>query len=432
MRFIVFLLILSCLSCTPIVESMLLSPRDGSTDTIGPDAPDLAPDHDTAPDDHPDMEDIPVDVPVVTVNTECALTSLPSRLDCYDKIDCGNNSPDCAENCDDGNLDNADGCDPACLFETKICTWAEPVLDPADIVVEGEFLYVSDDRACFIQRIPLAGGDAIIFAGWPGLCDYQDGSPEVARFNYPMGMEVMGSHLFVVDNHSDRVRMVNLMDRTVGTVAGGGETDGELDGPCLGVQFSMPMGIASDGAALYVADTGNSRIAAITEPIGPGCAVHTLNSTGLVSPAALTVNPANPSQLFVADSAQNAIYRIDLPDSVPIAIAGDPGSSGSDNGVGSDATFNRPLGIDCNGVVLIVADSFTHILREVEIEPPCNACRVTLFAGSARTQGCSEGFYRGDAARLSNPRCVDFQGGPEGPYKFFFCDPGCDAVRIGK
>jgi len=420
-------LCLLSLSCTPIVESMLLSPRDGSTDVVVPDGPDILPDRDVAPDQPADGEDVLVDAPVVTVNTECNYMTLPDDFSCYSKPNCGNDSIQCGENCDQNNLNNGDGCDPACLLETKVCTWAGPIFDPADVVVEGDHLYVSDDSSCFILKIPLGGGDAMLFAGQPGQCEYRDGAAADARFNGPMGLEVMGSSLVVVDSRNNLVRTVNMSDRTVATVAGGGDGTAPLDGDCDQIRFSMPMGIATDGESLYVADMGNGRVAVIQDPLG-SCSVHSLPQGELVRPAALAIDFSSPTHLYVTDSMQNAIYRYDLPSGMPVAIAGNPGSAGAENGVGAAATFDRPLGIDSNGVILIVADSANHLLREIEIEPFCDQCRVSTMAGSARAADCVDTMVRGDASRLSGPRCVTF----EGPYRFFFCDSGCDAIRVGK
>jgi len=410
---------------------MLLSPRDGTTDQVVPDGQDLAPDSDVAPDLPADGEDLPIDVPTVSVNVACNAMTLPSLFDCYNKADCGNNRSDCAENCDDGNLSNGDGCDPACLLETKVCTWAEPILDPADIVVEGDHLYVSDNSDCFILRIPLAGGDAVVFAGQPGQCDYEDGAPESAKFNGPMGLEIMGSHLVVVDSRNDLVRMVNLSDRTVTTLAGSTDGTGPLEGDCSMVSFSMPMGIATDGSSLYVADHGNGRVAEIMNPMEM-CSVHSLPSAELAGPAALTIHPSQWTALYVADSIQNAIYRYDLPGGTPIAIAGNPGSAGWVDNVGALALFDRPQGIDSNGLILIVADSERDVLREIEIEPICDQCRVTTVAGQASREGCINTESRGNNATLTGPGCVAFGRAVEDPYRFFFCDSGCDAIRVVK
>jgi cysteine-rich repeat protein len=434
MKRIVSLLCLLSLSCTPIVESMLQSPKDGSTDQVGPDGPDIEPDRDAAPDQPSDGEDMIVDVPIVTVNTACNAMTLPTEFECYDKTNCGDGPPiDCGENCDDNNLVNGDGCDPACLFETRVCTWAQPILDPADIVVEGEFLYVSDDSGCFILRLPLGGGDATIFAGQPGLCEYTDGAPEEAKFNGPMGLEVLGSRLVVVDSRNSLIRTVDMADRHVETLAGGGEDP--LEGPCDQVRFVMPMGIATDGENLYVADMGNHRVAMIQDPMG-ACSVHSLPSTGLEGPAAVAIHPLYPAHLYVADTTLNAIYRYDLPGGTPVKIAGNPGSAGSTDAIGSEATFDRPLGLDSNGVVLIVADSARHLLREIEIQTGpgsvCDECRVTTVAGQSSRSGCIDTEVSGHNATLSGPRCAAFGRGPEGIYRFFFCDPGCDAVRVVK
>jgi hypothetical protein len=55
------------------------------------------------------------------------------------------------------------------------------------------------------------------------------------------------------------------------------------------------------------------------------------------------------------------------------------------------------------------------------------------MAGQVRTSDCVEGIYRGSAARMMNPGCVVFEETGDAAFnKIFFCDEGCDAIRIVK
>ena len=130
---------------------------------------DVLPDGEDGPDgiDTPDGQDIPVELMPITIDTTCAaareVMGAGFRLD-----QCQDGAPDTGEKCDDGNAGNADGCDPYCLYETKVCDWAEPVGDPGDLAVEAGYAYVSEAALCVIIKINMGEGSAAVLAGIPG------------------------------------------------------------------------------------------------------------------------------------------------------------------------------------------------------------------------------------------------------------------------
>src|SRR5471032_1340058 len=79
-------------------------------------------------------------------------------------------------------------------------------------------------------------------------------------------------------------------------------------------------------------------------------------------------------------------------------------SSGSNDGVGSDARFNAPQGIavDVNGV-LYVADTENHVIRKITPDGT-----VTTLAGTAGLSGGADG--AGSAARFNFPASVTVDG----------------------
>ena len=121
----------------------------------------------------------------------------------------------------------------------------------------------------------------------------------------------MGSDRYVVDSANHTIRKI-APDGTVTTFAGSATFPGSADGAGSAARFRSPGGIASLGGDLYVADTENHTIRKVT-------------SSGIVS-----------------------------------TLAGNPGATGSADGTGTSARFNRPLGIVALGVDLYVADSDNH------------------------------------------------------------------------
>jgi sugar lactone lactonase YvrE len=148
-------------------------------------------------------------------------------------------------------------------------------------------------------------------------------------------------------------------------------------GSATGSPIFLPFGIAVDGKGnLYIADSSNNRIRrvdastqTVTTYAGNGIVGSTGNNgpaTGasLNNPTALALDPAG--NLFIADSGNNAIRRVDAFTGIITLFAGTAGSHGysGDNGPATGATFNSPngIGFDSNGD-LYVADTGNHAIR---------------------------------------------------------------------
>ena len=105
--------------------------------------------------------------------------------------------------------------------------------------------------------------------------------------------------------------------------------------------------------------------------------------------------------LYVADTANHTIRKV-TPAGVVTTFAGS-GSSGSDDGTGTAASFNYPRGVAVDGDGnLYVADTNNNTIRKVT-----PAGEVTTFAGSG-SYGSDDG--TGTAASFANPRGVAVDG----------------------
>ena len=194
---------------------------------------------------------------------------------------------------------------------------------------------------------------------------------------------------------------------TVSTLAGGGPIGGHADGVGTAATFHYPSGIAvgTDGT-LYVADTQNNEIRTIT----PAGVVSTLagsvtnphlgaDGTGSAAefwdPIAVAVDGAG--NVYVADYLDQEIRKI-TPGGVVTTLAGNR-TVGSNNGTGSSATFNYPIGVavDASGNVY-VADDFNYQIRKIT---PAGV--VTTLAGST-TPGHNDGI--GAGASFTNPSSI--------------------------
>lgn len=124
---------------------------------------------------------------------------------------------------------------------------------------------------------------------------------------------------------------------------------------------------------------------------GPGAAAR------FNRPEDVTVD--GEGNLFVADTENDTIRKI-TPDGTVTTLAGVVGRYGSADGIGSEARFKGPYGVavDSAGNVY-VADSFNNAIRKIS---PSGV--VTTLAGTAGLDGVGDG--RGTAARFENPEGV--------------------------
>ena len=158
------------------------------------------------------------------------------------------------------------------------------------------------------------------------------------------------------------------------TVAGQSGGVGFVDGTVSSSQFNQPQGLARDTAGnLYVADTANSAIRKIT-PAGivstlAGSPVQTGSTDGAGTaarfnrPVGIAVDKSG--NVYVADTQNHSIRKI-TPAGAVSTLAGKSGTAGNLDGTGAAARFNAPTGIavDKNGAIY-VSDSNNFKVRKI-------------------------------------------------------------------
>ena len=217
-----------------------------------------------------------------------------------------------------------------------------------------------------------------------------DGGPEgTALMNQPKSIALAPSgDLYVLDTRNFRIRRIAAATGDIQTVAGVGTRGASGDGgDPLAAQFSFqadgdnpePGGaIALDAEGrLYVADTENHRIrrvdfarAVIETVAGDG----TRGGGGDGGPAALAqldhprdVELAPDGRLFIADTENHRVRAVDLTTGTIDTVAGDGTSgAGGDGGAAYAAQLARPFGIAFNADGdLFIADTMNSRIRRV-------------------------------------------------------------------
>ena len=161
----------------------------------------------------------------------------------------------------------------------------------------------------------------------------------------------------------------------VNTLAGQPLTSGSADGIGSAARFYYPSGVAADNAGnLYVADTDNDTIRKIVAATGAvttlaGQAGSSGSDDGVASaarfngPSGVAVDGAG--DVYVADTLNNTLRKITA-SGVVSTLAGLTETAGSTDGTGSAALFWGPQGLAIDsGGNLYVADTNNHTIRKV-------------------------------------------------------------------
>ena len=201
------------------------------------------------------------------------------------------------------------------------------------------------------------------------------------------------------------------------TIAGSAGETGATNGLGTDALFNYPTSVVTDtNGNIYVADYGNSTIREII-PLSGKWVVTTIAGTpgttgsddGVYTNALFnyptSIAISDNGTLYVADYANSTIRAV-----IPVAgswltttVAGTAGTTGSDDGLGSAALFSNPTGVAVDGAGnLYVADYGNHTIRQITAAG--SIWVVTTIAGLAGKSGSADG--TGSSARFDNPAGV--------------------------
>ncbi len=185
-----------------------------------------------------------------------------------------------------------------------------------------------------------------------------------------------GNRLFISDSNHNRI-LVTSLDGELRQVIGSGEA-GMEDGPLASASLDHPQGMALEGDALYVADTENHAIRKVdlarqmVETIaGTGSQGHAQSgpglgrSTKLNSPWDLVFHQGS---LYIAMAGCHQLWSMKLADVIVGPYAGSGQESLTDGPLAA-ATLAQPSGITTDGERLFFADSETSSVRSAELAP---------------------------------------------------------------
>ncbi|WP_162604720.1 fibronectin type III domain-containing protein [Geomonas edaphica] len=188
---------------------------------------------------------------------------------------------------------------------------------------------------------------------------------------------------------------------------GGSFTDTKLS-PATTYYYSVSVSTESTLSAPVSATTASTSISLTSTVITfAGSPLHQGSADGLGGWATF-YQPYGMVRLggyiYLADSGNHTIRRIDLATSQVSTVAGTPGVLGAADGIGAAARFDTPRGITTDGTNLYVTDSGNNAIRK--FDPVSGA--VTTFAGTLGSRGFLDGI--GTVARFYAPRGIASDG----------------------
>ncbi len=222
-----------------------------------------------------------------------------------------------------------------------------------------------------------------------------DGTGHAARFHIPNDLAVdAAGNVYVVDGQNNTIRKVTPAG-VVTTLAGYPGAAGYADLPGTNARFSAPAGIVVDAATnVYVSDAGNNLLRKITPTgivstlAGQGGSGGYADGVGTAArfngPSGLGIDAAG--NIYLADAFNDVIREI-TPAGVVSTVAGTPGVAGSANGPATNASFYIPQGVDIDAASNIyVADTANSVIRKIT-----PGGTVSTLAGTVQVLGGSDG-----------------------------------------
>jgi hypothetical protein len=344
-------------------------------------------------------------------------------------------------------LDFAAGSGPSCqsreLNANQTCQQSVVFTPSYPGMRVGAIVLVGDDRkimgTAFVSGIGSAGlgvmvpGNVTAAAGvyrqWTSTRDNILATS--ADLETPSGVVLDGAgNMYIADGGHNKIRIVAppVSPATSGiiqTFAGSGDAGFSGDGgPATTANLNSPTGLALDGAGnLYIADTGNNRIRKVTPAgkistvVGNGVAGYagdnqvadTVN-TELNQPLGVTVDYAG--NLYIADTSNQTIRRVDAVTGVITTVAGNGVASGlsdgkgtysGDNGAATSAGLSLPYAVafDASGNMFI-PDSANDCVRRVDAVTQF----ITTVAGIGGQPGSPVSGTSAASTKLNQPSGV--------------------------
>jgi hypothetical protein len=252
--------------------------------------------------------------------------------------------------------------------------------DPEGVAANNGTVYVSNTKDNVVAAV--GGGTTSIVAGsYEGYGETGDGGLAVnATLYQPVGLayDPTTDELFIADSGDNVVREVNISTGVIGLFAGDGTAGNTGNGGhATSAELDQPQGLAVDAHGdVFITDADSNEVREVTTDgiihdfAGDGTAGYTgdggpATSADLDQPSGVAVD--TDGNVYIADSSNNAIRRVDASTGVITTVAGNTTAGyAGDGGSATVAELDDPqdIAVDPDGDVF-VADTFNNAVREI-------------------------------------------------------------------
>lgn len=222
-------------------------------------------------------------------------------------------------------------------------------------------------------------GKVLDIAG-DGSMGLTDGSFDVAEFDHPQGMALVGDLLYVADTENHALRVLNLQERTVETVAGTGEQASwrSVGGPARTTKLNSPwdLVVRENDPLIYIAMAGphqlwvyvpQQNVVEVFAGTGREDIIDgPLVEAALAQPSGLATDGQN---LYFADSEVSALRMVDLAaGQVKTLIGTGLFDFGDRDGAFEQALLQHVLGVAYKDGKVYLADTYNHKIKVADLQ----------------------------------------------------------------
>ncbi len=249
-----------------------------------------------------------------------------------------------------------------------------------DIDEKGRRLFISNsnNHQILVVQLQDSGRGKLLDTIGNGQPGFTDGDFDKAGFRQPQGVAYAEGKLYIADTENHALRVADLKKRQVKTLAGVGEQGYVRDysGDPLKVALSSPWDVVVDNGILYIAMAGNHQIwkldlkkNRIENYAGSGAeniVDGPVGTAALAQPSGLSMAG---SRLYFADSEVSGLRYVGLDDNRVRTLVGQGlFVFGHRDGHLDQVLLQHPLGLDVEGNMLYIADTYNHAIRVIDLQ----------------------------------------------------------------
>jgi DNA-binding beta-propeller fold protein YncE len=314
-----------------------------------------------------------------------------------------------------------------------------PLFFPGKVLADekGKRLFIADSTHHRIVITDFTGKFiAVAGVGVPGKAD---GDFDKAEFYDPQGLAIRGDLLYVADRKNHTIRELDLQAKTVRTIAGSGEQQGDATNrflekpvPARSIGLNSPWDLLLEGDKLYIAMAGHHQIWTYdlkTKDIAPFAGSGQENIRDGPLPFAQFAQPSglasDGKNLYVADSEVSALRKVPISGGGRVEtlvgrglfVFGDvdgPGRVDDPEKLKSEARIQHAMGVAYNDGKLYVADTYNSKIKVFDLKEQ----RLSTLVG-----GHSLGWLAPRA--FFEPSGLSYAGG-----KLYVADTNAHRIRV--